>query len=59
MNDIDLACQALFTGRVNVPTAAKRCGLTLDEMKGEFLQYISLRSKPDWELDIALCWPYA
>jgi hypothetical protein len=58
MNDIDLACQALFTGQVNVPSAAGICGLTTQQMKEEFLQYVALRSQADWELDIQLCWPY-
>lgn len=59
MDDIDIACQALFAGRVNVPTAASMCGLTTDSMKAKFLQYVTSRTGSDWELDITPCWPYA
>jgi len=59
MSDMDLACQALFSGRMNVPTAAKACGLTTEEMKREFLRYVSATAKSDWELDTVPCWPYA
>lgn len=59
MSEIDKACEALFTGRINVPTAAALCDVTVENMKTVFVEYACRRSRDDWELDIVLCWPYA
>ena len=59
MSKTDKACEALFTGRVNVPRAALSCDLSIQDMKARFSDYVSRRSSDDWELDIVLCWPYA
>jgi hypothetical protein len=49
----------LFSGRINVPTAAKRCGVSVEEMKVLFVKYVKEQQQQDWELDITPCWPYA
>ena len=59
MTQFEIACQALFTGRINVPRAALMCGIAAEEMKEKFVDYVKSRSKDDWELDITPCWPYA
>lgn len=59
MSQFDIACQALFMGRINVPGAAKMCGLAAEEMKGKFVDYVKSKAKDDWELDITPTWPYA
>lgn len=53
------ALYALFRGRSNVPSAAKQYGLTAEQMKREFREYVKQTPMDDWELDIVLCWPYA
>lgn len=58
MTPKDKALYALFRGRINVPTAAKHCGLTTEEMKSEFHAYACATPVDDWELDIVPCWPY-
>lgn len=59
MNQFDIACQALFAGRINVPRAAAMCSTTTEDMKKAFRDYVLERAKVDWELDITPCWPYA
>lgn len=59
MSQFDIACQALFMGRINVPGAAKMCDLAVDEMKRKFVDYVKIKTREDWELDITPCWPYA
>jgi len=59
MKEVESACQALFTGRINVAKAAAYCGLELKDMKKEFKHYVKNTSQEDWELDITPCWPYA
>jgi len=59
MSKTDKACEALFSGRVNVPRAALACDLSTQDMKTVFSAYVSNRRSDDWELDIVLCWPYA
>lgn len=59
MTKFELACQALFTGRMNVPKAAMLCGLDSFEMKTRFVDYVEKRKTEDWQLDITPCWPYA
>jgi hypothetical protein len=59
MTDLEIACQALFTGRINVPRAALIAGITPDEMKIAFKDYVKARGRENWELDITPCWPYA
>jgi len=53
------ALYALFRGRINVPTAAKHCGLATEQMKEEFRNYARKTPVDDWELDIVPCWPYS
>ncbi|MFZ9315693.1 MAG: hypothetical protein ACO236_00265 [Candidatus Nanopelagicaceae bacterium] len=59
MTEFEIACQALFSGRINVPKAAALCQLTTDEMMAQFREYAKARQGEDWELDIAMSWPYA
>jgi hypothetical protein len=58
MNSKEEALYLLFRGRLNVPAAAGRCGLTPEQMQKEFKDYASRMPVEDWELDIVLCWPY-
>lgn len=59
MNEEQKALHGLFCGRINVPTAAKYCGITTDQMKTRFKYYAINRQTEDWELDTIPCWPYA
>jgi len=59
MNRREEALYSLFRGRLNIPAAGKHCGMTPEEMKKEFKDYVKRHSVEDWELDIVLCWPYA
>lgn len=59
MTPVELSCFALFRGRINVPTAASRCGLSTEQMKRKFVEYVTARPVEEWELDITPCWPYA
>lgn len=46
--NVQEANEALFRARMNVPTAAKHCGMTLKEMKTTFREYLKYNS-PDYE----------
>jgi len=59
VTETDIANRMLFSGRINVPTAAKRCGVSVEEMKVLFVKYVKEQQQQDWELDITPCWPYA
>jgi hypothetical protein len=59
MTDLEIACQALFGGRVNIPKAAALGGVSPEEMKQIFREYVSAKARDDWELDITPCWPYS
>lgn len=59
MNNLEKSCYALFRGRINIPKAAGYCGLSVEEMKEKFKDYVSKTPVDDWELDIVPCWPYA
>lgn len=59
MTKFEIACLALFTGRINVPKAALMCDISSQEMKDRFRLYVKERGREDWELDITPCWPYA
>jgi len=59
MNTKEQALYALFRGRMNIPAAAKHCGIEPERMKDYFKEYAANTPPEDWELDIVLCWPYA
>jgi hypothetical protein len=59
MNLKQEALHALFCGRMNVPNAAKHCGMEHDAIMLEFKKYAEKTPLEDWELDTLLCWPYA
>jgi hypothetical protein len=50
---------SLFHGKLNLPQAAGRCGISADEMKRQLEDYVSITPLDDWELDIEPSWPYA
>lgn len=58
MYKIEIACQALFAGRMNVAKAAEMSGLSIPEMKEIFTKYVKAQPIVDWSLDLKLCWPY-
>ena len=43
------ANEALFYSKMNLPQAAKHCGMTQKEMKMTFLEYLKYH-KPDYEI---------
>jgi hypothetical protein len=43
------ANEALFYSKMNLPQAAKHCGMTQKEMKMTFLEYLKYH-KPDYEV---------
>ena len=43
------ANEALFYSKMNLPQAAKHCGMTLKEMKLTFFEYLKY-NKPNYEL---------
>jgi hypothetical protein len=59
MVDVEVYVDALFHGKLNIPSAASKAGITMDEMKVLLKSYIDSHPTEDWELDITPCWPYA
>ena len=53
-------CSLLAAGKFNIPTAAKKCGVSWEEMKQIFIEY-ARRTPADPEAyltDVEPCWPY-
>ena len=46
--NVEEANQALYRARLNLPAAAKHCGMTEKEMKMTFLEFLKY-NKPDYE----------
>jgi len=47
--NVEEANEGLFHSTMNLPTAAKHCGMTHKEMKMTFLEYLKYH-KPDYEI---------
>ena len=47
--NVEEANQALFRATMNLPTAAKHCGMTEKEMKLTFWEFLKY-NKPDYEI---------
>ena len=47
--NVEEANQALFRATMNLPTAAKHCGMTEKEMKLTFWEYLKYH-QPDYEI---------
>lgn len=58
MVSVEIYVNALFHGKLNVPEAARRAGVSMGEMKQLLTKYIKTHPTEDWELDITPCWPY-
>jgi hypothetical protein len=58
---VEQACDMLFRGKSNVPTAAAKCGLSKKEMFIVFSKYAKKIPLTDdaWKGDIMLGWPWA
>ena len=56
--NVDLYLNALFHGKLNVPEAAQRAGLSTETMKDMLTAYTKATPTEDWELDVTPCWPY-
>lgn len=54
------ACDLLFRGKSNVPSAAKQCGLTTETMFEVFRTYAKAIPLSDdaWKGDVELSWPF-
>ena len=59
MVDVEIYVNALFHGKLNIPNAANKAGISMGEMKELLNDYIDSHPREDWELDITHCWPYA
>lgn len=58
MVSTEIYVDALFHGKLNIPEAAKRAGISMDEMKSLLVRFIKTNPTEDWEIDITPCWPY-
>jgi len=58
MVDVETYVNALFHGKLNIPSAANKAGISLGVMKRLLEEYIETHPIEDWELDITPCWPY-
>ena len=47
--NVEEANQGLYRAKLNLPTAAKHCGMTEKEMKMTFLEFLKY-NKPDYEI---------
>ena len=53
-------CRLLAAGKLNIPTAAKKCGVSWDAMKEIFVRFAKDNpGDPEAYLtDVEPCWPY-
>ncbi|QDP50036.1 MAG: hypothetical protein Unbinned3459contig1000_46 [Prokaryotic dsDNA virus sp.] len=61
VTSLEDALDLIYRGQTNVAVKAKEIGISLEEMKRLFNQYVSERQiDPDvWQADVELSWPWS